>query len=151
MPHNGEPKPELRRGRSVPQTDPARVFGPECGTKLGPGFGGSPGCSVGGSGGMVDPTEPDRAPLAVQQIAPVSWPHCARAGVEGRTSVAFAVEREGRVRDVERREGVHGYPACEPTACAAVRQWRIEPVIQDGVLAQVGTMVPLAFGMSSLR
>ncbi|MBM0103960.1 TonB family protein [Steroidobacter sp. S1-65] len=84
----------------------------------------------------------------VRMVSPV-YPDAARKrGIEGWVELAFTVQTNGTVNDVEVR---NASPAdvFEDAAVRAVRQWRFEPVEKNGEVVEQRAMVRLKFSQQN--
>jgi TonB family protein len=83
----------------------------------------------------------------VRTVEPVYPESAQKRGIEGWVELAFTVMPNGTVEDVEVR---NASPAdvFDEAAVRAVRQWRFEPVVQNGQRVQQRAMVRLRFSNS---
>lgn len=84
----------------------------------------------------------------VRMVSPV-YPDAARKrGIEGWVELAFTVQTNGSVNDVEVR---NASPAdvFEDAAVRAIRQWRFEPVEKNGEVIEQRAMVRLKFSQAN--
>jgi protein TonB len=98
-------------------------------------------------GGPIDFNKLDRAPRATAQMSPDFPSTMRQQGIAGSVTVAFEVDKEGRVVRAEalnytRREFV------EP-ALRAVRNWHFEPGKQNGRPVSFRMAVPIEFLLDS--
>jgi protein TonB len=80
-----------------------------------------------------------------------TYPDAARKrGVEGWVELAFTVQTNGTVDNVEIR---NASPAevFDDAAMRAVRQWRFEPVVRNGEKVEQRAMVRLKFSQQSAQ
>jgi protein TonB len=85
----------------------------------------------------------DRRPRAVFQTSP-RYPRELRSrGVDGSVTVAFVVDREGRVTNAKVERSTS--PAFERPALEAVKQWTFEPGTRKGEKVQFHLRVPITF------
>ena len=83
-----------------------------------------------------------RAPAKIQHISPVYPPDAQTARVQGVVILEATVSSTGEVTDVEVLRSV---PLLDEAAVAAVRQWRYEPTLVDGVAVPVLMTVTVNF------
>ena len=83
-----------------------------------------------------------RAPTKIRDVAPVYPPDARTARVQGVVILETTVSSTGEVTDVEVLRSV---PLLDEAAVAAVRQWRYEPTLVDGVAVPVLMTVTLNF------
>lgn len=92
-------------------------------------------------------TEIDRAPQPIYQVAP-NYPFAmSRAGIEGRVYIRFVCDKEGRVINPRVRSATR--MEFEKPAIDAIRQWRFEPGIKNGVRVAVNMELPLSFTLNN--
>jgi protein TonB len=96
---------------------------------------------------IFEMTEIDRVPQAIYQVAPQYPFQLSRAGIEGRVQLIFIVDRDGRV--VNPRVLSSTRSEFERPALDAIRQWRFEPGVKNGVRVQVRMLLPLSFTLSN--
>jgi TonB family protein len=84
----------------------------------------------------------------VRMVSPVYPDSARKRGVEGWVELAFTVQTNGSVNDVEVR---NASPAevFDDAAVRAVRQWRFEPVEKNGEVVEQRAMVRLKFSQQS--
>ena len=83
-----------------------------------------------------------RAPAKIQHISPVYPPDAQTARVQGVVILEATVSSTGEVTDVE---VLRSAPLLDEAAVAAVRQWRYEPTLVDGVAVPVLMTVTVNF------
>lgn len=92
-------------------------------------------------------SEVDSHPRLVRKVNPTYPFRAKRRGVEGKVSLRFLVDKQGRVSEFNvvqaEPEGVF-----EESALAAVRQWRFEPGKKDGEPVSTWVQVPIRFELS---
>lgn len=91
-------------------------------------------------------TEIDRAPEPIYRVEPQYPFALSRAGVEGRVVLRFVVDKEGRVQNPRIRSSTR--MEFEKPAMDAIRQWRFEPGIKNGVRVSVNIEQPLSFTLA---
>jgi TonB family protein len=111
-----------------------------------PGSGGVVGSALGGLADAPGPPPPPQAPVRVGSSiknpvkvldVPAVLPETARrAGVSGTVLVEVTVGSEGLVKDAKVLRSI---PLLDAAALAAVRQWRYEPTLLNGVPVAVIT------------
>ena len=94
-------------------------------------------------GRVFELTEVDRIPQAIYQVQPGYPYEMSRQGLGGEVRIRFVCDEEGRVRNPRvvsstRRE-------FERPAVEALRQWRFEPGIKNGVKVKVNMEQPMKF------
>jgi protein TonB len=87
--------------------------------------------------------ELDQRPRVVFQRTPTYPPELRRSDRRGTVYVVFTVDTRGRV--VDPRVDRSTDPAFEPSALAAVREWRFEPGTRSGEKVQFRMRVPITF------
>ena len=87
-----------------------------------------------------------RPPTVVQRVPPAYPPEARTARVEGIVVLEATISTTGEVSDVEVLRSV---PLLDEAAVAAVRQWRYEPTLVDGVAVPVLMMVSVNFMLPS--
>jgi protein TonB len=119
--------------------------------------GGVPGGVVGGIvGGLPQASPPPRprvriggsliAPKLLKKVAP-AYPELARqARVSGVVIMEAIVGVDGRVQSVK---VLRGHPILDPSALEAVRQWRYQPLLLNGIPTEFILTVTLVFNLSS--
>lgn len=88
----------------------------------------------------------DTPPKAVELVSPEYPPTLKQRGTEGNVVVAFTVDTQGRVQDVEVREATND--EFEAAAVAAVSKWRFTPALRDGQPVAVHLVQRLDFTRS---
>src|SRR5690606_33780813 len=79
--------------------------------------------------------------------AKVRYPELAkRAGIEGRVTVQFVVDKQGNARDVEILRGIGG--GCDEEALRVTETLKFEPGFQRGVPVPVKMSLPITFELS---
>jgi len=117
--------------------------------------GGVPGGVAGGVVGGLGTPAPSRlvriggnikAPKVVHRVDPV-YPAIARqARIVGSIQLRAVVDERGYVKDVE---VIRGVPMLSDAALAAVRQWRYQPLLLNGMPYSFELMVTVNFGLAS--
>lgn len=111
----------------------------------GPGAGGAGG-SGGSSGGYVSRLADRRMPKLVQRVNPV-YPMAAQVeGCQGVAKLQVTVTKEGKVGAV-RVVTSSGDPRLDAAATNAVKQWRYQPAVQDGIAREVDTYATVTFSL----
>ncbi len=87
-----------------------------------------------------------RPPTKVRQVDPVYPPEAQTARVQGVVILEASISSTGEVSDVEVLRSV---PLLDEAAAAAVRQWRYEPTLVDGVPVPVLMTVTVNFMLRS--
>ncbi|MBS0661851.1 MAG: energy transducer TonB [Verrucomicrobia bacterium] len=91
----------------------------------------------------LEQQQPNEGPVLIAQVAPEYPPALRRAGVKGEVVVAFTVEIDGRVTDLEILRA--SQPGFEAPALAAVRQWRFKAARKNGVVVPARVVQTLVF------
>ena len=94
---------------------------------------------------VVDLKDLDAPPEVVYQVVPIYPEELKSQQIRGEVLVAFMVERDGRVGEVEVIQASH--PGLGEAALQAVRQWRFEPPRYHGQPVRVRLQVPIRFGV----
>ena len=100
----------------------------------------------------ADSTEPVRVgsgvrpPTKVQDVPPVYPPEARTARVQGVVILEATISTTGEVSDVEILRSV---PLLDEAAVAAVRQWRYEPTLVDGVAVPILMTITMNFMLPS--
>ncbi len=89
-------------------------------------------------------SELDQKPRLVYQVNPKYPSELAKKEVAGRVTVMMVVDQEGRVMNPRIENSTD--PAFDSAVLAAVRQWRYEPALKDGVKVAARVRVPISFG-----
>lgn len=92
-------------------------------------------------------TEIDRVPQPIYQAQPAYPFAMSRAGVEGRVYIRFVCDKEGRVINPRVRQSTR--MEFEKPALDAIRQWRFEPGIKNGVRVAVNMELPISFTLDN--
>ena len=87
-----------------------------------------------------------RPPTLVQNVSPVYPPEAREARVQGVVILEATISTTGEVSDVEVLRSV---PLLDEAAVAAVRQWRYEPTLVDGVAVPVLMTMTVDFRLRS--
>jgi TonB family protein len=87
-----------------------------------------------------------RAPRKTHTVNPVYPPRMVEAGLEGQVSVEAVIGVDGRVVRA-RALTVQAHPELAQAAVDAVRQWRFEPTLLNGVPVEVMMSVSVAFSL----
>jgi protein TonB len=115
--------------------------------------------SPAGSGPVTPPPEPEPprtqpapspaaavgdapGPKLIRHVAPVYPPLAKQAGIQGAVAFKAIIATDGTVKSLEL---VHGHPLLVPAAQAAVKQWRYEPAVLNGVPVEVVTQIEVNF------
>jgi protein TonB len=107
------------------------VFG---GTADGEGFDDSPG-----------PRGPVYADLKLLEVTAPRYPsRCLRLGIEGRVKVHVLVGENGRAQEVTLGES-SGDASLDEAAMEAVRKWRFEPAMRNGMPVRAWVVAPVSF------
>jgi protein TonB len=121
----------------------------EIGDELMPGVPGPP--VTGGTPdgeGFDDSPEPRRhayADLKLLQVTAPRYPsRCLRLGIEGRVEVQVLVGENGRVQEVTLGES-SGDASLDEAAMEAVRKWRFEPAMKNGMPVRAWVIAPVTF------
>ena len=96
------------------------------------------------------PTKPQMVPVStltrVNYVAP-KYPRSAqRRNITGSVDIAFTVQRNGAVADIDVMESTPG-TIFDEVAINAVEQWRFEPAIENGQPIEKRTAIRLAFSL----
>lgn len=92
-------------------------------------------------------TEIDRVPQPIYQAQPAYPFAMSRAGIEGRVYIRFVCDKEGRV--VNPRVRTSTRMEFEKPALDAIRQWRFEAGIKNGVRVAVNMELPVSFNLNN--
>jgi periplasmic protein TonB len=96
------------------------------------------------------PTGNDReasADTTVERMGQPTYPLSAiRAGLQGTTLLRVTVNRDGQVVLAHVQEG-SGHTVLDQAAIAAVRKWRFNPAIRDGMSVESTVLVPFEFSI----
>jgi protein TonB len=92
-------------------------------------------------------TEIDRVPQPIYQAQPAYPFAMSRAGIEGRVYIRFVCDKEGRVLNPRVRTSTR--MEFEKPALDAIRQWRFEPGIKNGVRVAVNMELPITFNLNN--
>ncbi|MGH9406084.1 MAG: energy transducer TonB [Terriglobia bacterium] len=123
--------------------------------------GGTAGGVPGGLLGMAAPPPPPPPKPKVQSVykvggqveaariiykpLPVYPPLAKMARVQGEVVLSALISKDGTIQDLKL---IRGHPLLVQAAMAAVRQWRYEPYLLDGVPVQVETEIDVNFTLS---
>jgi protein TonB len=140
---------------ALPEPEPAFDLGVDGGVAGGV-EGGVPGGVPGGVvGGLTSAPAPSRivriggnikAPTVVHRVDPV-YPAIARqARITGAVLLRAVVDERGFVKEVQ---VVRGVPMLSDSAIAAVRQWRYQPLLLNGIPCEFELTVTVNFGLGS--
>lgn len=88
-------------------------------------------------------SEIDRIPQVIYRVAPVYPYELKNAGVSGSVSLMFICDTKGHVKNIKVRSSSHR-AFLEPTI-RALRGWRFEPGIKDGIPVNVRMVAPFQF------
>jgi TonB family protein len=115
------------------------------GTEPGAGAGGTGGAGSSG-GGHVSRLADRRIPTLVRRVNPV-YPIAAQVeGVQGSVTLLVTVTKEGTVGRVKVAKSC-GDGRLDAAAVNAVKQWRYQPAVQDGIPREVDTYATVTFSL----
>jgi protein TonB len=89
----------------------------------------------------------DNKPRPTRQIKPVYPPALKSQGIEGRVLIRFDIDKQGNVVDATAKKSDH--PAFAAYAVDAVRKWKFEPGMQNGVPVPFTMIAPIVFSLSN--
>lgn len=95
------------------------------------------------AGDAFDVADLEKPPEAVAQIAPKYPPELVKARVEGRVTVVFLLDENGRVQDP--RVDSASRPEFEKPALEAIRKWRFRPGQREGQPVKTYLRQPFRF------
>jgi len=145
-----EENPEANMGVGVIGGVPGGVPGGQAGGVLGGIIGG-----VTGSNLPPPPKEPpkrivvggnvQRARL-VHQPKPIYPPLAKQARIQGTVRLQATISRDGTIQELQ---VISGHPLLVQSALDAVRQWRYQPTLLNGVPVEVSTTIDVVFTLGS--
>ena len=91
------------------------------------------------------PLAPAHGPKLISQVAPVYPPLAKQARIQGLVAFKAVIATDGTVKSLKL---VGGHPLLVPAAQAAVKQWRYEPTLLNGVPVEVATRIDVNFTLS---
>lgn len=114
------------------------------GTGSGPGAGGSG--SAGAGGGHVSRLADRKTPALVRRVNP-AYPVSAQVeGVQGTVKLLVTVTKEGKVGAAKVITS-SGDARLDSAALNAVKQWKYQPAVQDGIPREVETYAAVTFSL----
>ena len=84
-----------------------------------------------------------KAPKLVEKVTPVYPARAKKQGIEGTVILLAVIGKTGQILSIEPYNGVD--PALIKAAMDAVRQWRYQPTLLNGVPVEVATTITVAF------
>ncbi|MBU8542311.1 energy transducer TonB [Roseomonas sp. ROY-5-3] len=103
-----------------------------------------------GAGEAIGAVVPPRQAAGASNPPP-EYPHASRIRNEqGRVTLRVEIDAIGRVVDVRVLRSA-GYPALDEAAMQAVRRWRFEPAMRDGVPVLSSTAIGITFQLEGDR
>ena len=90
------------------------------------------------------PNETDTGPLKLHHVPPIFPPQAKRLKLEGDVILKFVITPQGDVTDLKVVRSLH--TLLDNAAKDAVRQWKYEPTILDGIAVPVEMTYTMTFG-----
>jgi TonB family protein len=83
--------------------------------------------------------------LLIRKVNPTYPPEARQQNIEGRVVMKATIDRDGNVSNVEL---ISGHPLLAPAALEAVRQWKYQPYLLNGMPVVMETQVQVNFSLA---